>query len=332
MLNEQDSKIFELFEDSPFKGYFERYIEYKRGKGYKIGWSMVYMMKRINNLMAEFGGDAFTREMADYILTSKMDDDGCVLTKMLTTLRQFSLFLSMYEPGTFIIPAGYWAQKREKVRTFVFTSDELLRITKAADEYSKTCPYLTKHEFPPHPFIIRMLIGTGMRIGEILALRRKDFDFDNNVVSVLDGKGGVSRYVPISDTLSDSMRLYITKTSGEDCELVFLSWRTGKGISPTGAQFLVHRFIDMAGIKPRGGDSPSVHTFRHTFITHTLDRMLRSGMDLYTALPIIGAYVGHTNLRDVEKYVHLTGISIEVFNSRQATLENLLPEVCDEDE
>ncbi len=114
MLNEQDRKIFELFEDSPFKGYFERYIEYKRGKGYKIGWSMVYMMKRINNLMAEFGGDVFTREMADYILTSKMDDDGCVLTKMLTTLRQFSLFLSMYEPGTFIIPAGYWAQNGRK--------------------------------------------------------------------------------------------------------------------------------------------------------------------------------------------------------------------------
>ena len=37
-----------------------------------------------------------------------------------------------------------------------------------------------------------MLIGTGMRIGEVLALKRGDVDPINGVVKVINGKSGVS--------------------------------------------------------------------------------------------------------------------------------------------
>lgn len=40
-----------------------------------------------------------------------------------------------------------------------------------------------------------------MRIGEVLALTRGDVDLSNGVVKVINGKNGVSRYVPISDSL-----------------------------------------------------------------------------------------------------------------------------------
>jgi hypothetical protein len=29
------------------------------------------------------------------------------------------------------------------------------------------------------------------------------------------------------------------------------------------------------------------------------------GLDLYTAMPIIAAYVGHMNIKDTERYIHL---------------------------
>ncbi len=52
-----------------------------------------------------------------------------------------------------------------------------------------------------YPVLVRILIGTGMRIGEVLALTRGDVDPINGVIKVINGKNGVSRYIPVSDSL-----------------------------------------------------------------------------------------------------------------------------------
>lgn len=331
MFTESEKKILELFEECPFKPYFIKYIEYKRSKGYKFGWSILYMLKRINNIMAELGGNVITKDMIDFVLMRKMDEDGRVLTKLVASLRQFTLFMSLYEPATFVVPLRYWAQKNEKMRKFVFTEEELDSITKAIDNYCHSNPYMPDYDIPPHPFIIRILIGTGMRIGEILSLRRGDIDLSNNLIAVLDGKCGVARIVPISCSLAEALGCYIHNTRGESRDILFCSQRTGREFSHSGVQHFIHKVLDDCGIAERGGDKPSIHSFRHTFCTHAIEKMLASGMDFYTALPILGAYVGHTNINDLEKYVHINGMAMQEFNSRQASLESLIPEVEDED-
>lgn len=51
---------------------------------------------------------------------------------------------------------------------------------------------------------------------------------------------------------------------------------------------------------------PRIHDIRDTFIVHSYARMAGElGLDLYTAMPIIAAYVGHTNIKDTERYIYL---------------------------
>jgi hypothetical protein len=52
-------------------------------------------------------------------------------------------------------------------------------------------------------------------------------------------------------------------------------------------------------------------------------------MDIYTAVPILAAYVGHVNFRDTEAYIHFTEIDYGAFQEKQASLLGLLPEVDD---
>ena len=82
-----------------------------------------------------------------------------------------------------------------------------------------------------------------------------------------------------------------------------------------------------AGIRTQGGRLPRIHDIRHSFCTLSLNRMLDSGMDLYVAVPVLAAYVGHVNLTDTERYIHLTEHGYAEFMHREGALKKLIPEV-----
>lgn len=64
------------------------------------------------------------------------------------------------------------------------------------------------------------------------------------------------------------------------------------------------------------GRYPRVHDFRHSHIIHALDNMVNEKeMDIYTALPIISAYVGHSGIKDTEYYIHLSSFHYEQITS-----------------
>ena len=85
-----------------------------------------------------------------------------------------------------------------------------------------------------------------------------------------------------------------------------------------------------AGIYMADGKTPNIHSIRHTFCTRSLEKMLESGMDVYTAVPILAAYVGHVNYMDTEKYIHFTEQGHEDFVQKESSLGSLFPEVGNE--
>ena len=91
-----------------------------------------------------------------------------------------------------------------------------------------------------------------------------------------------------------------------------------------------HKLFEVAGI-PRltNGRFPRVHDLRHAHIGHTLTRLIKEeGMDVYTAIPLIAAYVGHTNLQDTERYLHLPEFEFsDIVKAGQSVLINAVPEV-----
>ena len=58
--------------------------------------------------------------------------------------------------------------------------------------------------------------------------------------------------------------------------------------------------------------------------------MLGAGMNIYTAIPILAAYVGHMNYMDTEKYIHFTEQGHEDFIKQESALGSIFPEVTNE--
>jgi site-specific recombinase XerD len=140
---------------------------------------------------------------------------------------------------------------------------------------------------------VQILLGTGMRVGELAALAVEDYESDGDVgfLKVRKGKGAKFRRVPISARLRREVDRYVNRYRGEAETNSLLLRADGAPVAIVTVGYLLKR------IKLRVGFKVHAHKFRHTFATE----YLRNGGDIERLRRILG----HSSYVMVMRYLHL---------------------------
>ena len=147
-----------------------------------------------------------------------------------------------------------------------------------------------------HRTVLMLIYSAGLRIGESIHLRKEDINQERKSVFIKAGKGKRDRY----SVLSDKMILLIKKYLEEyKPDYWLFEGQTGGRYSTRSIQQIFRRAVAKAGVNPYS----TVHTIRHSFATHLLER----GMDLR----YIQILPGHSSSETTEIYTHITQKSRE---------------------
>ena len=145
--------------------------------------------------------------------------------------------------------------------------------------------------------IIETLYGSGLRVSELVGLKRANVYLDVDFLRVL-GKGSKERLVPLgSDSRKylkmymDEVRVHVPVKPGNEA-FVFLN-RRGSKLSREFVFMMIKALAEKAGLKKR----ISPHTFRHSFATH----LIEGGADLRAVQEMLG----HESITTTEIYTHL---------------------------
>lgn len=321
-----DDVEFVKFEDGPFKEYFGEFIIYKRSKGQKVARSSLVRLRQLNNELNSYGILNITETMIEDILGPTGPWSTHVRKEKITLLRQFSDFMRLLGFETTPVSPSYSQSTPSNFRPYIFTQSEINRLIEVADTLPKGVR--TNNHIKIYPVLLRILIGTGMRIGEVISLENSDIDIDTGVIKVKNGKNNVSRFIPMSDSLSQVVSNYLElNDQNKPEEPLFTSPYTGTFYSYDAMKYMFCKICTTAEIFTKRNKTPNLHSLRHTFCTQSLEQMLDSGMDLYTAIPILAAYLGHVNLADTERYIHFTAGHYKKFLLQESSLGRLIPEV-----
>ncbi|PCI43990.1 MAG: integrase [Alphaproteobacteria bacterium] len=134
--------------------------------------------------------------------------------------------------------------------------------------------------------IIRLLIFTGCRVGEIIALTWSEVDMENSRLLLADSKTG-RKTIHLSTAATDILALI---ERSETSPYVFPG-RYGRGhMNRIGHQWLKLR-------KRAGLDDVRLHDLRHSFASIAVGQG--------TSLPIIGKLLGHSQPQTTARYAHL---------------------------
>lgn len=187
--------------------------------------------------------------------------------------------------------------------------------------YSKTPrrlpEFLTKEEVvrlldsiinPKHKLMITLLYATGMRVGELVSLKVRDFEFNQNYGWVRQGKGRKDRLFIIPQKLKSELLDWVeTQKLGSD-DWLFRSYGR-EHISPATIQAIIKEAARKAKIFKK----VHPHTMRHSFATH----LIQNGYAVTEVQPLLG----HSSLQTTMVYLHMAAPELLKVKSPYDALE-----------
>jgi integrase len=227
----------------------------------------------------------------------------------LSLVRQLTRFLFLKQPSTFVPSTRFLGIRRRRPVIRVLSRQEASRFLDACDRLPDTLSFTQR---VVHGTALRLLLLTGLRCGEALALKNRQVDLVDRMLTVTSGKGGKTRFVPLAEDLTHRLQAYLrcraTRSKARRRDDPFFPCVNGR--QPISRQHLYNSFrqvLDIAGIQHRGrGEGPRLHDLRHSFAVLRLLSWYEVGADLGAKLPLLSAYLGHVGLASSQVYLHMT--------------------------
>ena len=144
--------------------------------------------------------------------------------------------------------------------------------------------------------ILTLFLNCGMRVSELAGISLPDFSSDLSQL-VVTGKGSKQRMIYLNDACVKAVKDYLSLRQGLACkdEKAFFVSRNQKRLSVKTIQWLVYKYLDLAGLGDKGY---SVHKLRHTAAT----LMYSTGQ---VDVRVLKDILGHEQLNTTQIYTHV---------------------------
>lgn len=146
--------------------------------------------------------------------------------------------------------------------------------------------------------IFQVMLKAGLRVSEACDLQLANIDFDENMIHVINGKGGVDRNVPMGPCLIDWLQRW--DEIRPQAEYFFCAIK-GTRLSPRYLNQVLERLSEKSGVCLQDGLKQipiSCHKLRHTCATS----WLKDGL----SLPDIQRLLGHKNINTTMIYLDVS--------------------------
>ncbi len=282
-----------------------QFVQFKQSLGYKY-IAEREMLKRFSIFTLNYAikGHVLTKEIIDAWTEKRSMERDVTREKRICNIRQFAKYLADLGYEAYI-PYCKIKVNRDWYVPYIFTQEQLRCFFAVCDDI-KPHPLSNRHLFLPA--IYRLLYGCGLRISEALALKLKDVDLKNGIITIHGSKFSKDRITPMSSSLTLFLERYFLKVHSVSEPGDYFFIKKDKSAIASNTVYKAFRvLLWQSGISHGGkGRGPRVHDFRHTFAVNSLNTMVRDGVDLYCALPVLSTYLGHASVAATEKYLRLT--------------------------
>lgn len=212
------------------------------------------------------------------------------INRTLTSLRRFLSYLIDMDTKTPIAPESIKLLRMEKKHPQVSELEELKRLIEAPMKFEKNKTVALRNRAA-----LEMLFASGMRISELISIKRTQIDRTGRIF--IQGKGKKQRFVYLTERAKGHIDNYL-KNRVDDSPFLFIPKRgsnamdKSKHISPNYLQMKIKKYRELLNINI----PTSAHSLRHGFATYLAEQGANPA-----AIQIL---LGHESLETTTRYVH----------------------------
>jgi len=270
-------------------------------------------------------------EILDAWIRTLSGKSKTVKNKVLS-LRVFVKYLNNMGNKSFLPDAP---KSKSDYIPYIYSDEELLTLIHYADNLEikdpRSCsPYL----LVKIPMILRIFYGCGTRLGETIALRRKDIDFKARTIFLRETKFSKERHIPVHETLMDILQKYCLNLGillSPDAYL-FPGRKAGTHFTSRQVETWFTELLRISNIDQRdkklGERGASLHCLRHLFVLKSMRQLEAAGHSVDMNDLLLPTYLGHETLLDTDKYMRFSGAQIpETLIAFETYTSGLIPRV-----
>lgn len=258
-----------------------------------------YEKSDISCVDLDYAKSVTTSEVYDFLtFTSKQrDNKASARARKLSAIKGFYKYLTIVRKYFENNPARDIDTPRvKKALPKYLTLEEALTLLETIDSDSES--KTRKRDYA----IVTLFLNCGMRLSELVGINLTSVDRDMNMLRVV-GKGNKERIVYLNDACKNALTEYLNVRATleiKDKNALFIS-RLGKRISKKTVQWMIYKYLDMAGL---GYRKLSTHKLRHTAAT----LMYQTGK---VDIRVLKDILGHEQLNTTQIYTHVSNESMK---------------------
>lgn len=235
-------------------------------------------------------------------LVNERGNKTCARARKLSALRSFYKYLTVTEQYFQNNPVrDIESPKQSQKLPKYLTLDECVHLLQTVADDSESATRDRDYA------MITLFLNCGMRLSELVGIDLTDIERD--MVSLrVTGKGAKERVIYLNDACRAALHAYLPVRAAsadrirpEDKHALFLSTRRNQRISQKTVQYIVYKYLDMAGL---GYKKLSTHKLRHTAAT----LMYQSGN---VDVRVLKDILGHEQLNTTQIYTHVSDESMQ---------------------
>jgi len=212
-----------------------------------------------------------------YFIAEKMTEKASSSVILFLAAIKFAYFNVLKKDPTLEIKRP----KKENKIPIVLTKEEILRLFESTETLKSK-------------LMLQLLYSSGLRVSELVNLKKEDINFSENIGWVRAGKGKKDRMFVFSKKLSKKLQRFIDKH--QDFDFLFSK---GRHLTTRNIQKIVQKAAKKAGINKQ----VHPHSLRHSYATH----LLEAGVDIRK----IQILLGHASLNTTELYTHISSTQLK---------------------
>ena len=279
------------------------------------------------SLGQKFEGDASVLHSLDFFLrnnypflkdlTAEIFNQWCTtfshvspITKRqrMMSVRNFCLYRYRINSRIFVPDMLSFPKAGQRISPYIFSDVEIGRLM-GATQHLISCGT----PIGPQTFRITLILlyTTGLRKGELLNLKLKDYNLNEKTLYIRDTKFKKSRIIPLEPSVNSELIKFLTLRDKlcfpMDMDSPMLCRRQKrlgfKSYSPRRINAIFSSLCAGLRIFTSKGKTPRIHDLRHSFAINALLKWYNAGEDVQVKLPLLATYMGHVSINSTFYYL-----------------------------
>jgi site-specific recombinase XerD len=246
---------------------------YKKLKGY---------LRRTNQFLGEYNVNEIDKnKLLDFIVHRRKINPSVSNS----TLNIYILYIQVVLREEANIDLQFKKLKQEKKIPQILNDRTIAKVFNYLDSTKK-------QEHKRNKLMFMMLLDTGLRISELLAIRVRDIDFQENIIMTVKTKSKEQRQVLVTDATKSELASFIVTNKIKDH--LFINLETREVLHDDSIQTICQRLKEKLNLK----QSITPHKWRHTFASRFIDN---DGNQF-----VLMKLLGHKKITTTQLYVQVS--------------------------